>query len=283
MAVTCTYDQMRHELQQKLHLRPARAESSAGVTSIGSLCAEFTLQRDQYLKGQRPSHSPKTAHESGRASGIGCKIKTVEVGCLPADGSDAKLVKIVFHALSKAAGVKMFESEQEYVPDFHDFWHEHQFDRRYRDITLKGQANKDWNGEYRLYWNENHALLDNGTIKILLGIEKVETMRRFWYGDVFIIRFSEHSKTSKFDVYDLPFSVPECHVVLKQIFRHMWENEFLEAQLQRDRYTEEHLAKVEADKHITLQRMSGIFGDPPMGRTQKLTVPFTGPHWSVRC
>ena len=55
-------------------------------------------------------------------------------------------------------------------------------------------------GDYRLYWNENHELPvdpleeppENETIKKLLGIEEIDTMRRFWYGDIFIVRFSEH-------------------------------------------------------------------------------------------
>ena len=38
-------------------------------------------------------------------------------------------------------------------------------------------------------------------------------------------------------------------------WRNSWKDEFLEAQLERDRYTEEHLAKSEADKEILLQRM----------------------------
>jgi hypothetical protein len=36
----------------------------------------------------------------------------------------------------------------------------------------------------------------------------------------------------------------------------MWEEEYLEAQLEEDRYMEEDLAKTEADKEVILQRMS---------------------------
>lgn len=38
----------------------------------------------------------------------------------------------------------------------------------------------------------------------------------------------------------------------------MWENQFLEAELERDRYHEAHQEKIEADKEIILREMFNL-------------------------
>jgi hypothetical protein len=255
-SITSAHQQMRQLLQEELHLRPAVAESSVGVTNVGS-SASAALLRDRHLTDGQPLASPKVSSEVEQPSGLGREIKTAKVGRLPADGSDTDLVPVAFHALSKTTDIRMFEFGKDYVPDFHEAWDTRQFDRRYRNLIFKDQACECWNGEYRLYWNENPTLPINETIKAFLKIEgEVERMRRFWYGDVFLVRFSEQPKTFDFDVHDLPFTIAECRRVLEQLFRDMWEEEYLEAQLEEDRYMEEDLAKTEADKEVILQRMS---------------------------
>jgi hypothetical protein len=255
-SVTITYHQMRLMLQQKLPLQPAIAESSVGLTNPGSVSAHLAPLRDQHLIDGRPLASPQASNESEQPTGLGRKIKTVKVGRLPADGSDPDLLPIAFHALPKTTNVKMFEFGKDYVPDFHDAWDTRQFDRRYRNITFEDQPCKDWNGEYRLYWNENPTLSINETVKAFLKIEgEVEPMRRFWYGDVFLVRYSEQPITCDFDVHDLPFTIAEYRWFLEQLFQGMWEDKYLEAQLEEDRYFKESLAKSEADKAIISQRM----------------------------
>jgi hypothetical protein len=195
------------------------------------------------------------------------------------------LVPIAFHALSKTTDVKMFEFGKDYVPDFHEAWDPCQFDRRYRNIKLKGQACEDCNGEYRLYWNENPTLEDNETIKTFLKIEgEVEAMRRFWYGDVFFMKCSEHPTTFDFDVHDLPLTtLTECRVLLQRLFHEMWEDEYLEAQLEEDKYMEEDLAKSEADKEVLLQRMLVPIAPSRHDVARKLTFSFTGRQCSKPC
>ena len=146
------------------------------------------------------------------------------------------------------------ESGHDCVPDFHDSWGACQFDRRYRILTLENQATKELEGDYRLYWNENDELVENENIKNLLGIKKVNAVRRFWYGDTFIVRFSEHPETFAYDVHDTPTAIFQ-HRCLEIVFQDMWENQFLEAGLERDRYFEAHQEKTEADKEIILRRM----------------------------
>lgn len=260
-AVLYTHRHVREKLQQQLQVHPAIAESSAGVSSVGSLSADLALLRDRHLVDRRPQHPRNVAEEDQRSSRLGRKIKTAQVGLLPADGKKPSLVSIAFHALPTPADHKLVEYGWDYVPDFHAAWHVYQFDWRYLNIPGEDRSSKDWDGEYRLYWNENDALPENETIKALLGIEEVDPLRRFWHGNVFLIRYSEHPKTFKFDVHDLQLDILQSQGALKREFQNMWERRFLEAEVEQDQYCEEHRAKSEADKYILWQRMSVMIRD----------------------
>lgn len=80
-------------------------------------------------------------------------------------------------------------------------------------------------------------------------------MRRFWYGDVFFMKYSENPQTSAFEVHDLPFTISQCQFALEQIFGDMWEKKTLEVELEQDQFVAERQDKLEADKAILLQRM----------------------------
>ncbi|TAQ85241.1 hypothetical protein B7494_g6437 [Chlorociboria aeruginascens] len=95
-----------------------------------------------------------------------------------------------------------------------------QFDRRYQILTLQNQAIKELDSDYRLYWNENHELPENENIKNLVGIKKVNAVRRFWYGDTFVVRFLEHPKTFAYDVHDTPTAIFQYHY-LETVFQDM--------------------------------------------------------------
>ena len=110
------------------------------------------------------------------------------------------------------------------------------------------------NGDYRIYWNENDELPDNQYIKDLIGVRHIDVARKFWYGDVFIVRYSEHPKTFAYDVYDVPAAVIHWYQ-LEKIFRDMWEASYLEEELDRDRYFDAETEKRNADKEIIFQRM----------------------------
>ncbi len=253
-AMTHTYHQILKHLQHELVLQPAIAESSAGVTQSASISGGFTATRKQYLENQRTWSSLEMVEGSEGPITLGRKIKTVLVGLLPADRSKPGLIPINFYALPEKGDRRIREGGHDYIPDFHDSWGECQFDRRYRILTLRNQAVQELEGDYRLYWNENHELPENENIKIFLGIEKVNAIRRFWYGDTFVVRFSEHPKTFAYDVHDAPTAIFQG-LYLKTVFQNMWESQFLEAELERDRYHEAHQEKIEADKEIILRRM----------------------------
>lgn len=253
-ATTHAYHQIQRHLQHAPGLQAPIAESSAGVTDSASVSGRFMTMKKQNLANQRTWNSSKTVDGSEEPVTLGRKIKSVRVGLLPVDGSKPRLIPINFHALPEKQDRRIREGGHDYVPDFHGSWGECQFDRRYRILTLQNQAMKEVEGDYRIYWNENHELPENENIKNLLGIKKVNAIRRFWYGDAFVVRFSEHPKTFAYDVHDAPATIFQCRH-LETVFGDMWKNQFLEAELERDRYQEAHLEKVEADKDIILRRM----------------------------
>jgi len=260
-AVTYAHRLIRHKLREKLESEPAMAESTAGVTSAGSLPADLALLKDRHIADGRPLAPPQVSNKSEQPSPFGRKKRTVKVLRVPADGSKPTLVPIAFHAISKTGGHRTIECEPQYVPDFHVYWREHQFERRLRNLTIENQADEGWNGKYRLYWNENYsifendALPENNTVKRLLREKDINPMRRFWHGDVFFMKYSEPAETSSFDVHDLPFTIPQCQPVLEKVFRDMWEKKSLEELLEEDRLIAGRQEKLEADKEILLQRM----------------------------
>jgi hypothetical protein len=253
-ATTHAYHQVQQHLQHEPALQAAIAESSAGVTEPASVSGGFTAIKKQYLANQRTWNSSEMVDRSEEPITLGRKIKSVRVGLLPADGSKPRLIPINFYALPEKYDSRIRESGHDYVPDFHNAWGECQFDRRFRILTLEDQELKELDGDYRLYWNENHELPENENIKTLLGIKEVNAIRRFWYGDTFLVRFSEHPKTFAYDVHNVPTTIFQCRY-LETVFKDMWENQFLEAELERDRYFEAHQEKREADKDIIFRRM----------------------------
>jgi hypothetical protein len=74
------------------------------------------------------------------------------------------------------------------------------------------------------------------------------------YGDVFLVRFSEHPKSFDYDVHDAPATSLRDQT-LRTILRYMWDKGDLENELRRDRDSGEYREKSEADKAIILQRM----------------------------
>lgn len=254
------YNTMLELLRKGVSRQPAIAESSAGVTGSNVLSRKLTASQEKYLAKERALNSTNVTNVNDNKIVLGPNVKTVMVGVLPVNGSQPGLIPIMFHALPEKSDRRIFEHGHDLVPDFYDAWGEYQFDRRYREVKLRNQESDELNGDYRFYWNESPELLEllespeNQTIKGYLGEDKIEAARRFWYGDVFIVRFTEHPKTFACDVHDVPRGVTHCEG-LKSIFQHMWTDGFLEDQLQRDSYFSGTLEKMDSDQEVILSRM----------------------------
>lgn len=253
-ALTCTYHDICRRLQHNLVLQAPIAESSAGVTHAASISTGIAAARTQHLATQRSLSSTVTTIRDETTVSFGRKLKSVKVGRLPEDGSAPTLTRIKFYEQPDEADRRLREGAHALIPDFHKFWGVHQFDRRYRLYCLQEQAVSELDGDYRIYWNEDPELAENNYIKGLLGIQGVESYRRFWYGDAFVVRYTEDSKTFTHDVHDAPAAILESPH-LQTFFQHMWDEEFLERELEQDRYGDARQEKIEADKEIIFQRM----------------------------
>ena len=253
-AVKYTYQEVRGLLHHKLVLKNAIAESSAGITNMHSVSGGLTAAQKRYLDSQRTSNATKSTDEAEESVQLGPKIASAQVGLLPADASGPRLVSINFHAIPENGGPKLREIGLALVPDFHDYWGDYQFNRRYNIVHLENQGMKEWEGKYRLYWNESGELPENETIKSMLGITSFDAARRFWYGDAFVVRFSEHPKTYAFKVHDAPATIGHCPALVS-VFRNFWETEFLEYAVEADRERSSSQEKIEADKAVLLGRM----------------------------
>jgi hypothetical protein len=111
-------------------------------------------------------------------------------------------------------------------------------------------------GDYLIYRNENTELPENMCIKRMLGIDWIDLSRRFHYGNLFVIKFTEQSIASDYTVHDIPEdSFLVVIAPLQEIFSQEWNDAFLELELRRDQYFEAHQLKLETDKEVLYQRM----------------------------
>lgn len=90
------------------------------------------------------------------------------------------------------------------APDFRKYWASCHLKRKFRCCTVEKQAIREVEGSYWIYRNENAELPENACIKRMLDIDRISSSRRFYYGDLFIVRFTEHPKTSAYAVHDIP-------------------------------------------------------------------------------
>jgi len=253
-ATKSTYNAMLKLLHKGLVRQAAIAESSAGITRSIALSGELTALQKEYLANQHTLNSTRVADTNDNKVVLGPKVKSVTVGILPVDGSQPMVAQVAFHALLQPPDHRIPEFGHDLVPDFHDAWGEYQFHRRYRIVNLRAQESDDLNGDYRLYWNESPELSENKSIKGYLGEETIEAARRFWYGDVFLVHFTEHPETFAYNVRDVPQNVTQCQA-WRNLFQQMWADQFLESELEGDRYFAEEQAKRDSDEEIILSRM----------------------------
>jgi hypothetical protein len=284
-AISDTHYDIRCILQEGPVTRSAIPESSAAVTIAGSISTELAAVKERHLAYSRKSKSDETVPSSEAPIKFGRKVRTVRVGRLPADGSSPELVAIDFHELPDKESQKIGEGIGNLAPDFHSYWNEHQFDRRFHKWAFNDQPNEDSNGEYRLYCNENPELSENENVKRFLEGEDINAMRLFWHGDVFLVRYSEHPETYKYDVHDVP-ATSLYGPALGAIFRHMWNEKTLELELETERNLRGQQEKLDADKAIIYQRMLVALTHDIRRRAYKATSANTvvpGALWSGMC
>lgn len=66
----------------------------------------------------------------------------------------------------------------------------------------------------------------------MLDIDCISPLRRFYYSDLFIVRFIEHLKTSAYAVYNiLEESLVGLIIIAERLLLKEWTNSFLELEL----------------------------------------------------
>lgn len=89
------------------------------------------------------------------------------------------------------------------VPDFRRFWASYDLDLNFSSCTLADQLGKEVEGDYWAYRNENVDLPENAYLKRLLGIVSIDDWRRFYYGDVFTVKFTEDPETFAYTIENI--------------------------------------------------------------------------------
>lgn len=208
-------------------LQPAIAESSAGMSQSAAFVGRVPnkLKRDHFAR-ERDANSCAVGDDSDDMCGP--KVATVQVIQLPADGSKPKLVPVAFHALPLESGREVPEFGAYLVPDFRNYWASCHFDRKFRCCAVEKQTIREIEGSYWIYRNENAELPENAHIKRMLDIDHISPSRRFYYSDLFIVKFAEQLKTSAYVVYDIPEApLVGLMTILEGLLSKEWNDGFL--------------------------------------------------------
>ncbi|KAJ6193713.1 hypothetical protein J3E72DRAFT_433743 [Bipolaris maydis] len=224
-----------------------RPESSVGMsegdvlfgTTPSKLKREH-LAHERSKTARMPAEKPDESDDN-----FGPKLKTVQVLRIPADGSEPRLVPIAIHVQSLKSKRWIPELGLHIVPDFREYWGAYHVDRKLRCFNIHDQPIKMIEGDYWIYRNENIDLPENEYIKRMLGLDHIDSSRRFYYGDVFMVKYTEHPKTLACEVNSIPNALPpKLIVMLKRVFQHEWDKAYLELQLQIDQDMQEQILKI---------------------------------------
>ncbi|KAI9702182.1 MAG: hypothetical protein M1820_006264 [Bogoriella megaspora] len=256
-AVARVYHRILERLQDEIGCTQAIAESSAGVTQYETSDNSSNRLRKRYLARQREVNSFQVRESSEDRLFQGPIVRTVMVGRLPADGEKPNLVPIDFYPLPEDSERKIAEIPFMLIPNFHNYWGASQLERRWRRLLLENQENKTLEGEYFIYWNEDTELSGNEHIKSLVNINTAGVARKFWYGDVFLVRFHEDETTFAINLYDASWAIVDF-AGLRTVFQDMWQSSFLEIKAETNQYLATEQEKLHADEEILFARMSPL-------------------------
>ncbi|KAF2998447.1 hypothetical protein E8E13_000962 [Curvularia kusanoi] len=239
-------------------LQPAVAESSAGMCNsvVSSGTFPSKLKSQHLARGRSADSHNLMERQDEEEYTFGVKVKMIQVLRVPADGTEPKVEPIAFHSQPPESKHKIPEFGSCLVPDFREFWASYHVDRKFREVSIANQPIKEIEGTYWIYRNCNTDLSENRYIKQILGIDHVDISRRFYYGDIFIVRVKEDPKTFMYTMHNIRrASSQELIMTLKRVFQEEWDNSFLESELQADQYFEGQRLKQEADMEILYQRI----------------------------
>lgn len=238
-------------------LRPAIAESSAGMSGSATFAGTgLNTLKHKHLAHERDVNFSTPGQEND--DDFGAMVSTAQVLQIPADGSRPKLVPITFHAIPPRSSARNPESGN-IMPDFRPYWASCHCDRKLRQLDVENQPNIDIEGHYWIYRNGNAELPENAFVKKMLDIDHVDSSRHFYYGDMFMIKFTKSLKTSAYTVIDISSaSLADSVAIFNLSLQKDWTGTTIENELRLDQKFGEFISKLDMDKAILYQRMSVV-------------------------
>lgn len=183
---------MMEQLKSSVSYKPPYvAESSAGMT------ATFVLKSTHKYRGlldREAARSEKSADSTAPEPLLGQELKKILVLRIPADGTDPTIVHMPIRKTNKAFKSKDYIAWD--VPDFGRFWDgQMNFERNFHPVGITNQENIEpnfqvMNGQYWIYFNCSEELLPNEYLKTRLVDGVIPNERKFWNGDVFVVKLA---------------------------------------------------------------------------------------------
>ncbi|OBT41398.1 hypothetical protein VE00_09169 [Pseudogymnoascus sp. WSF 3629] len=258
---------------------PYVAESTAGMT-----VASFTKASHRYRShlDKERAKSERNASSKVQERLFEHEVKKIRVLRIPGDGVDPSIVKIPIRTASDAYRSRDYTARD--VPDFSRFWDgQLNFDRNFHPVKVTNQEDieigcKVMNGQYLVYFNYSEELPPNEYLRKRLIYGIIPNERKFWNGDVFVIKLAtrwtestglaDNAKAIIKKKIEVEFDenghamyedVPECilhSTMVVHLFRQFWEEGVLEELLKEDQESEQFEINNQNNKEILLSRMN---------------------------
>jgi hypothetical protein len=173
---------MGPHLQSKAHSTPAVTETLSSVA----------FRNNRRLLDHERSHYRRKATGTLPELKLGPIKRHIRVLLIPDDGSRMRLITVPIRETLKTYYAK--DKFQQYVPDFREFWPgELNFERGYHNWSTENQESVSeghnvLNGLYIAYYNQSEELRRNEYLRKTILSGAIPFDRKFWNGDVFVLR-----------------------------------------------------------------------------------------------
>ena len=171
-------------------------ESSAGVSSeTGASSIHRQLRHQEKVKQRLRNDIDNHQHQSKPDTELyGEALRHIVVARLPGNGDSMSLVRVPI--VARPEYYDGFDGFSRTIPSFGEYWGWHDIGKSISSVEVKDQPIKSTNGRYYIYWIDNEDLPWNQYLTRLLS-DKVAALaahRKFWCGDVFIVKVEEDEK-----------------------------------------------------------------------------------------
>ena len=237
------------------------AESSVGISSLSSGPSLPQRLRHNAKLQQRLKNAESEVPVPPRSpiSLLGDQLSELQAIRIPAGrGEMPTLITLAMCETSK--GYDCVDRHCFIVPQFEEYWSQCQYDRGM--VPFEDQVRDVMNGSFHLYWNTNSELGQNEYLKAsTVGPgASIESDRRFFYGDVFILGISKNEDGNDWDskgnttYRDLSQELLDSPLINTMI-SHMWDTHALEEHVKLDEEQRRQEEDCQRSREIALAEM----------------------------